>query len=446
MDVLKLAGRYVRTRRIALVCVFSVAVGVMALVVVTSLMDGVQRFYKATIKGSMADLWVAAPLLPASARNRHFAFVEKTLEPLMEENGGPIAAIAPRQIGPAIIVRGRTLESRDEDSSEGIRIFGIDWERERRIVPLERMLRAVKDVTLAVPEDRLGDPLASEDLPGVILGDDLCRRLGVARVAGPGRTDLVTIFSVDLTRDEDGRLRSPRRKAVFRVMGCFSSGREDYDGHMAYMDREVLQRLRFEEPFLHQDATRIYVRVVPGETAASVAERIRRRMPQLRCQTWEEENRNLLTALHDQKRILVFILAFIVAVACCAILGLIAMMVLEKVRDIGILRSMGMPAGRIVIMFTLYGMTLAAVGSFLGAVLGIQVTRHLDGLIGVLSDLFGVQLLDASVYHFESVPTHLDPRAVARIIFYVLLGSLVASLLPALRAAFMQPVRCLRQE
>ena len=446
MDILTLAGRYLRTRRIALVCVFSVAVGVMSLIVVTSLMDGVQRFYRSSVKGTMADMWVMETELPDTWSNRHFEFVRDLLKPEMKSNGGPILALAPRLLGPAIIVRGETLEGRDEDSNEGIRLLGVDFDLERKLVPLDRMLSDVTDTNLAVPESQRENPLATTDHPAIILGDNLARRLGVARVSGPGTSDLVTVFSVELKRDDKGKLYAPKRKMICRVVGCFTTGREDFDGHMAYMDRKVLRDLRFEDPDAQYDATKVYIRLDEDVDLDTAAERIRRMRDTLGGNTWKEDNRHMLTALKDQKRILVVILAFIVFVACAAILGLVWMMVVEKVRDIGILRSMGMSRGRVVSVFALYGCLLGVIGSAIGLALGLQVTAKLDSVIGSLSDVFGVEILNAEIYRFETVPTYVDPASIAMIIVGVLAASLVSSLIPALRAAFVTPIRSLRQD
>jgi len=445
MAVVSLALRYLRTRRIALVAVFSVAAGVAALIVVTSLMDGVQRFYRKTLKGTMADLWVRESAMPPSYGADHWRRVREQLRPYLGP-GGPIAALAPREIGPAIIVRGETLQSRDEDQATGIRVLGVDFDKECRLVPMRAMLQRVKDASLQVPREHLDAPLAGFDRPAILLGDNLARKLGVASTPGPGSTNLVTLFSVELKRDKQGRLYAPRRKLVCRVAGCFSTGREDYDQHLAYMDRQALRRLRFEDPGTRYDCNRVEVRLRAGVDLEAFVRRLRRERPTLSSLTWKEENRHLLTALADNKRILVVIMAFIVFVACAAILGLIAMLVLEKVREIGILRSMGMSRRSVVGAFLLYGLLLGVCGSALGLLLGLQLTAHLDAVVSTLSNVFGVQLLDPSVYHFESVPTYVDPRSLILIVAGVLSAAFVASFIPALRAAFIAPARSLRQD
>lgn len=443
MATVALALRYLRSRRIAFVCIFSVAVGVMSLITLTSLMDGVQAFFRKSVQGVQADLWVSARSLPAREGEGHFEQVRRLLAEEVAARGGPVAALAPRDTAIAVLAPGRRPDPAERDRFETAVLLGVDYEHERHLIPMDRLLDDVEDPALAVPRGRRGNPLAGGEHPVIILGDSLARKLGVARPGTPGRPGRVHVLAGRVTQDEEGRPRFEGRGVSFVVGGAFTTGREDFDGQLAYVSRSVLHAIGAAPA---GDAERIYVRLKEGAGLEAAAELLRTRHPGLRVVTWMEENRNYLTALQDQKRILVVILAFIVFVACAAILGLIAMLVMEKRRDIGILRSMGMGRGGVVAAFTLYGLLQAVIGSAVGVVLGLQVTAHLDGVISVLSDWTGVELLNEAVYKFKTVPTHTRPATVVTIVVAVFGGALVSSILPALRAAFLDPVRCLGDE
>jgi lipoprotein-releasing system permease protein len=447
MGVFHLALRYLRSRRIAVISILTIAVGVMAMIVVTALMDGVEGFLVDHLKGTRADLAVSAS--PRLIGANHWNTVRRRLEPEME--GGPVAALAPRHETRALAVPGADPGPEAEDYVAGVLLVGIDFDLERQVIDLDRFIADVGDDALRVPAEQREHALErspNEEYPRILLGDTLARQLRVSRTGtARGTTNLLTVVAGTLVVDENDELGFDQsRSEVFRVAGCFTTGRDDFDGLVAYVDRRVLMELRFENPAEHADATAVQVRLRDGEDVSAARRALAERHPDLRFVSWEESSPGEIRAIREQKRIVLVILFFIVAVSSMAILGIVHMMVVEKTRDIGILRSMGLGQGRVIAVFTVYGGLLALLGALLGTLLGLQVVANVNGIADWLSRTLRVELFSAEIYRFKRIPTHVDPTQILIIILAALALSLLAALIPAIKAGRMSPVRALRSD
>lgn len=442
MSLLGMSIRYLRTRRVALVAIAAIALGVMAMIVTTALMDGVQRFIRDHFKGTNADIQIEHSLA-RSGLIQHWSKLESLLRGELEANGGEIVAMSPRMITPALAMPSDEPRPEVEDRTRGVMLYGIDYRLERDVTPFDTLFEQVVDQDLRIPDEIRGDPLKPIDgVPSIILGDTLARELGVSRTKHGG---MVTLMTGDV---DDGTLRlTNERSRAFRVVGCFSTGRADYDKQFAYIDRQDLRRLRFEKPSRSLDANKAFLRIVDSERASELAWDLERRYPGLLCRSWEDANRAELLSIQDQKKILLVILFSAVVIASAAILGIVYTMVVEKTRDIGILRSMGLGQHRLVLVFTMYGLLLGVIGSALGVFLGLQLTHSLDGVVAFLSDVTGMRILDPEIYRFKRIPVHIDTPTVLAIVATALVMSVGAAWVPAwLRIRRWTPVRCLREE
>jgi lipoprotein-releasing system permease protein len=445
MGILGLSLRYLRTRRIALVAVFSIAVGVLAMIVVVSLMDGVLAFVRSHFQGTESDVEIQA-VPHAGGLGVRWAEVSEALEPEMVGQGGPILALSPRVVWQSLIAPGDDPGPEQEDLIQGVRIVGVDWKLERSVTPLDAMLDAVERDDLRVPAASRDDPLAASDPPPILLGDSLAKALGVSRLPG---ADLVTLVAGRSKMDAEGHptFEGEARSRIFRVAGCFTTGREDFDIAHVLLSRFEALRMKSDRPETISDFYSVHARLRDpsrvGEVVAGLRERHGGR---LAFTSWQERRNQELLALDDQKRIMVVILSFIILVAGVAILGIVYLMVVEKTRDIGILRSLGLSRVRLVAVFTAYGAMLGMIGCVIGILAGLQVTANLDAIVTWLSRRLDVQLLDPRIYRFKSVPTNVQASSVAMIGAVAFAVSLVASLVPALRAALLPPVRALRSE
>ncbi|MAG58075.1 MAG: hypothetical protein CMJ83_17450 [Planctomycetes bacterium] len=435
--------RYLRTRTIALVAVLFIMIGVAAMIVVTGLMDGVQGFIRSHFKGTSADIRVQHRLV-MDGLDGHWERVHGLLK---DEYGTDkkIVAMAPRMAAAALLVGGKDLGPDAGDRFKGASLIGIDFEKEKKVTTFGPLFDRVADVDLAVPRADRDDPLQPRGrYPSIILGDSLAKELGVSLTRLGG---FVTLFTGDLVRENGNAAVKRERTQVFRVAGCYSTGREDYDKLFAYVDRGTLRRLRFDDPKNSLDANSIHLRVANAADASEIAADLSRRYPNLHCLSWEQANRGELLAIDDQKRIMLVILFFIILVAAAAILGIVYLMVVEKTRDIGILRSMGLSRTRLVFVFTAYGGMLGMIGSALGVFIGLSLSDHLDDVVRFLSDLIGKQILAPEVYRFKEIPVSTDAGTVLWIVVAALLTSIVAAFAPAvMKAARLSPVDCLREE
>jgi len=157
-------------------------------------------------------------------------------------------------------------------------------------------------------------------------------------------------------------------------------------------------------------------------------------------------NRNLFSALKLEKIIMFIILVLIVLVAAFNIISTLIMVVMEKSKDIAILKSMGAPSKGILRIFVIEGGVIGVVGTVLGTIVGLGMAFNLDKLVEFLENLFGFKILSPEIYYIEKFPSQVNPMDVALIIITAILISLLATLYPAWRASKFDPAEALRYE
>jgi lipoprotein-releasing system permease protein len=163
-------------------------------------------------------------------------------------------------------------------------------------------------------------------------------------------------------------------------------------------------------------------------------------------QTWRDKQGPLLAAVQMETAILNVLLFMIIAVAGFGILAIFFMIVVEKTRDIGILKSLGAASGGIMGIFLAYGLSLGIVGSGAGMVIGLLFVAHINNIADALAWVTGQQVFDPSIYYFQQIPTIVQPFTVTWIVLGAMAIAIVASILPARRAARLHPVEALRYE
>lgn len=157
-------------------------------------------------------------------------------------------------------------------------------------------------------------------------------------------------------------------------------------------------------------------------------------------QTWADKKARLLGAVENERRALIIVLFLMVVVACFNLLLTLHIMVSQKTRDIGILTAMGSTPLRAASVFLLCGVLVSVVGSLLGMIVGLLLTRNINEILGML----GIRMFRQDVYLFQSVPTEVDFQRIALFVGLTLSCSILFSLLPSLRAARLDPVEALR--
>lgn len=242
------------------------------------------------------------------------------------------------------------------------------------------------------------------------------------------------------------------QSARFTVVDLYESKMSEYDSTFAFVPLNDLQRLRgMVDPVTGiRSVTALQIRLAPGSNLNEVRDQLIARFPpdqyHYRIQTWRDMQGPLLAAVQMETTILNILLFLIIAVAGFGILATFFMIVVEKTRDIGVLKALGAPSRGVMSIFLTYGCALGTAGSGVGMVLGLLFVYYINEIATALEWVTGQEVFDPTVYYFQEIPTIVEPFTV----FLVVLGSIsiaiLASVLPALRAARLHPVEALRWE
>jgi lipoprotein-releasing system permease protein len=230
---------------------------------------------------------------------------------------------------------------------------------------------------------------------------------------------------------------------AFRVIGIIQQRGGFIDTYFAYIDLGQAQR------FFGFDNTvsGVEVEVDNFDQARPVAQELRRKYQfPFSVRSWEDLFGSFLAALNLEKLGLFIVLAIIVLVAAFNIATTLIMVVMEKHRDIAILRSMGATSRSIMKIFILEGLIVGTVGTLLGTLLGLVLAKNADPIIKGLERLFGVKIFDQSVYGMDHFPSVVNSADVLAVVVVAMSISLLATIYPAWRAARMDPAEALRYE
>jgi lipoprotein-releasing system permease protein len=238
----------------------------------------------------------------------------------------------------------------------------------------------------------------------------------------------------------------------FTVVGYFKSGMSEYDSTHVYVPLEQLQKSRLLlGPDGNGAVNQIQIKVRPGVNIDQLAERMQLGLERLRPMyfkvwTWEQKQGPLLGAVAIEQSILNILLFMIIAVAGFGILAIFSMIVVEKTRDIGVMKALGASTAGIRGIFLGYGLLLGAVGSGAGMIGGLLFVRYINEIEKFLSSVLHHKVFDDTIYYFDKIPTVVEPHTVIAIVAGALLIAVLASIWPAQRAAKLHPVKALRFE
>jgi len=409
--------RYLRAKRrqtavsvVTFLSVLGVGVGVMALIVVISVMTGFAENLKEKILGLTAHVVVLQ-------RGQEMRGYERLLDRLHSFSG--VTGASP------FIIREVILQG--PSRAGGAVVRAIDPSTANTVLPLRRILKAgtVKEL----------DPPQGGGPPGIFLGKELLNYLGC------GVGDTVVLVSPLGTLTPWGNL--PKWKK-FQVRGFFDSGYWEFDFKLAYVSLSVAQEL-FEIP---GRVTGVELRVADVYRAAEVRREIQSSElgAEYLVEDWMQRNRNLLFALGMEKKVMFVILFCIVGVAALLIISILVMMVMEKQKDIAILKAMGARSAEIMRIFVFQGLLIGLVGTLLGCTGGLLISWNLERVVGWIERAVGIQFLPGDVYYINELPSRVNPADVGIIVGVTLLISLLASVYPSWRAARLDPVEGLRYE
>lgn len=238
----------------------------------------------------------------------------------------------------------------------------------------------------------------------------------------------------------------------FTVVDLYESGMSEYDSTFAFCRLDQLQEFRgmIDPASGVKSVTTIQLKLKEGADLNAVRDALRRRFPAdiyaYNIQTWRDMQGPLLAAVRLETTILNILLFLIIAVAGFGILATFFMIVVEKTRDIGTLKALGASGKGVMSIFLSYGLLLGFVGSGAGLVGGLIFVQNINEIAGVIETITGQEVFDPTVYYFNEIPTIIDPFTLTWVMLGAMGIAVIASVLPALRAARMHPVNALRFE
>lgn len=234
------------------------------------------------------------------------------------------------------------------------------------------------------------------------------------------------------------------------VVDVYKSGMSEYDANLVFCNLEYLQEMRgMIDPQTGQGAvTTLKIRLKDYEDAPDVVRKLQNAFPPhlFTVRTWEQKQGPLLAAVDIEAAILNVLLFLIIAVAGFGILAIFYMIVVEKTRDIGILKALGASSRGVMTIFLSYGLALGLVGSGVGAVLGLLFVRYINEIEALLALIMGRKVFDERIYYFPSIPTQVNAFMVISVALGAIVIAVLASVLPARRASQLHPVQALRYE
>jgi len=308
------------------------------------------------------------------------------------------------------------------------------------------------DPTAAAPtEGTVFDP-ATEQFTGIVLGiaiGSVRQRNAEGKVIDyflcrPGDDVQVTFASAGM--------KPTALSDQFTVVDFYESKMSEYDSGFAFVPLKRLQQMRgMIDPQTGVDAvTTIQLKLKPNADLNQVRDKLRAHFPidqfPYRIQTWRDMQGPLLAAVQMETTLLNILLFLIIAVAGFGILATFFMIVVEKTRDIGILKALGAPSRGVMSIFLNYGFSLGLVGSGAGMIGGLIFVAYINDIPKLIEIVTGQEVFDPTVYYFQQIPTDVEPLAVAGVVCGAVLIAVLASVLPALRAARLHPVEALRYE
>lgn len=379
----------------ALISMIGIAIGVMVLIVVISVMSGFDRFLEDKMVGTNAHL----SLEFYGGSKDPYKVIDK------------LKAI-PYIKGASPFINGQALVKND-NSIFGVEVRGIDPVLQAEASNINEYLK-----------------LGSYDFSGneVAVGQELALRLGV------GVGDKVSLVSpATLTKTD------------FKIKGIFNSGMYLYDSSL------ILTGIKGAQDFykMPDTVTGLSVKVDNVYKVEDIKEKLYRDLNGVgpyQARTWIDANRNFLEALKLEKIVMFIVVTMTTVVAAFGIVSTLIMSVMSRIKDIGILRSVGARTKSILQIFVFQGMSIGVAGIILGLAAGISLALSLDKVVDFISGLIGRELIPKDIYYFDRIPVNINTGDINIIVLSALVIIFAASIYPAYYATRIIPSEALRHE
>ncbi len=411
---LALGWRYTRagraTRRngfisfISGVSMLGIALGVAALIIVLSVMNGFQKEVRDRMLSVVSHIEIFAP------NGQAMVDVDTTIQQARQH---------PEVVGAAPFVAAQGLIARGEDMKGAI-VRGIDPAREGEVTDLA-----------ATNADVL--QLLQPGSFNIVLGQELARQMGVS--VG----DKVTLIAPSGQVTPAGVV--PRLKQM-TVAGTFDSGHYEYDSAMAMLHHEDAQRIfRLEGP------TGVRLKLKDLHEAPRVARELAGMITEfLYLRDWTQQNKTWFAAVQLEKRMMFIILTLIVAVVAFNLVSTLVMTVTDKRADIAILRTLGASPASIMGIFMVQGAMVGVIGTFAGLALGQLVACNIDVIVPAIEQALGAPFLPKDIYLISTMPSEPQASDIVPIAVISLILAFVATIYPSWRASRVNPAEALRYE
>jgi len=411
--------RYLKAKRkstfisiITFISTAGVMLGVMALIIVLAVMTGFEEDLKEKILGTNAHVVVVRNGTPMED-------YRQVMQKLKGFKG--VTAATPFIYNQVMLSSGKNVS--------GVVLRGIDPSTDRLVTGLSK---SIVEGTIDRLEPKMGD--VGDLLPGLLLGKELAKHLNL--FVG----DKVNVISPMGNITPLGMM--PKMKP-FTVAGIFNTGMFEYDSTLAYVS--IGQAQSFFD--LGDTVTGVQLKVEDVYHTGELARSINRTLgTDFYARDWMQMNRNILFALKTEKVVMFIILTLIVLVAAFGIASTLFMVVMEKNRDIAILKSMGATGSSIMKIFVLEGLVIGVIGTALGVVSGLLIALNLEPIIAVIQEITGQNFFSKDIYYLDRFPSLVVPSDVVLISVTAVLISFVATLYPAWQASRMLPAEALRYE
>ena len=414
-----LAFRYLKPKRtfvsvITLLSVMGPVLGVAVLIVVNAVMTGFDR----DIRKSIMDMQAHIQIFPV-------------FENSIEEPGKALELLEGMGVEASPLIEGTVLvQVRDMISPKVLK--GIAPETEKKVSEVaNRIVKGRYD--LEEGEALVGDRMASQ--LGLGLGSTLLMH-------SPARLTQNVKWKDDGTVDVSSpdELYLPEQ---VEIVGIYSMGVADFDDNIIFVHIEQAADLYGYD---WGSATSIQCKVPDPLEMGDIPDRIEDSLPGMQCVTWQERNRMLFGTLRVEKNLMTFLMAFIVLVASFSIASTLITVVVQKTREIGVMKAVGMSGFTIARVFLFQGVIIGFLGTSIGSALGILIVVFRDGIADLLSWIMGHDVFPPELYHLRRIPALITAGDMTLILLMSLAICIFAAIVPAIYASLREPAKSLQEE
>jgi lipoprotein-releasing system permease protein len=415
-----ISRRYLRAKRkqvfvsiITFISIFGIFLGVAALIIVLAVMNGFEIDLRTKILGIRSHIELTTDI----------AGPMKDYEKVRERIAGTegLVASTPYIYSQAMI--------RHSNGVSGVVIRGLDTQNAFKVINLGKIKEGNIEHLNKLPANLL-QRQKKEDalLAGIVIGKEMAKNLGIFLY------DPITIISPVGVSSPLGMVPLMKR---FIVVGIFESGFYEYDSSLAFLSLKSCQ------DFLQMGDTVTGIDIKVDKIARNIQSKLG--FP-FWANNWMQMNKNLFAALKLEKRVMFIILSLIVLVAAFNIISALIMIVMEKNKDIAILKSMGATSRDIMKIFIYQGLIVGTIGTALGCAAGLAIALNLQKISQFVEKIFHIKFLPGDVYYLSELPSQVNYSDVAIIVIGTLLVCFVSTIYPSYRASRLDPAEALRYE